>query len=83
LNIKPRADAATKGTTNTDEKANDKAMEEEHGSAELRSLDGEEPFVVPDPDLDPVALDKAFRFAAWSSVVLVCNLDFPSFWARC
>jgi len=70
LNVKPRADVDTKGATNTDEKADDKALEEEHGSAELRSLDGEEPFVVPDPDLDPVALDKAFRFAAWSSVAL-------------
>jgi hypothetical protein len=28
----------------------------------------------PDPDLDPASLGKAFRFAAWSSVALVCAL---------
>jgi hypothetical protein len=83
LNVTSRADADTKGATNADEKADEKALEEEHGSAELPYVDGEGPFVVPDPDLDPIALDTAFRFAAWSSVLLVCNLDFPSFWTRC
>lgn len=34
----------------------------------------EERNAVVDDDLDPVALNKAFRFAAWSSVVLV-SLD--------
>jgi hypothetical protein len=30
-----------------------------------------------DPELDPVALDKAFKFAARASVVLVRTLTFP------
>ena len=72
-----RAPAGTEGATDNDEKADDKVSEKEHGTAELRSIsEGEGPVIVPDPDLDPAALHKAFRFAAWSSVLLVCNLFF-------
>ncbi|KAI0254582.1 urea transporter [Lactifluus subvellereus] len=71
LNVGSRPSAGTKAAIDNDEKADEKALEKEHGSAELRSIsEGEGPIIVPDPDLDPVALDKAFRFAAWSSVVL-------------
>jgi len=71
LNIGSRASAGTKEATDSDEKADEKALGKEHGSAEVQSLsEGEGPIIVPDPDLDPVALQKAFRFAAWSSVVL-------------
>jgi hypothetical protein len=31
--------------------------------------------VTDEKDLDPVALNKAFKFAAWSSVVLVRSLS--------
>jgi hypothetical protein len=34
----------------------------------------EDPFDTTDDDLDPVALNKAFRFASISSLVLVSNL---------
>ena len=58
-----------------DEKVEEKISEKghEHELTETRSIsDDEGPGITPDPDLDPVALDKAFRFAAWSSLALVC-----------
>ncbi|ETW75302.1 urea transporter [Heterobasidion irregulare TC 32-1] len=41
------------------------------GDADVQSVRNEEPFVQADGDLDPVALQKAFRFAAWSSIILL------------
>ena len=61
-----------------DEKVSEKP-EIGHELSETRSISYEEaPIITPDPDLDPVALDKAFRFAAWSSLILVCILLSPS-----
>jgi len=51
-----------------DDRMDEKGSEKERGSAEMHSVN--EGGIVPDPDLDPVALDTAFRFAAWSSVAL-------------
>lgn len=31
--------------------------------------------VTDEKDLDPVALNKAFKFAAWSSLALVCTFS--------
>jgi len=56
-----------------DERTDEKGSEKERGSAEMHSVN--EDGIVPDPDLDPVELDIAFRFAAWSSVALVCVLS--------
>jgi len=53
-----------------DERTDEKGSEKERGSAEMHSV-MDEGGIVPDPDLDPVSLDTAFRFAAWSSVALV------------
>jgi urea-proton symporter len=86
LNVASRAYVDKKGATYADEKADEKALEKEkeHGSAELHSVDEDGPIIVPDPDLDPVALHKAYRFAAWSSVLLVCtSFFFIPTWARC
>jgi len=62
----------------TDEKTNDseKVSEKDHGFADTHSAVNDDG-LEPDPDLDPASLRKAFRFAAWSSVVLVRNLSPP------
>ena len=76
LNIRA-APPVTTGAESDDEKTSEKEPEKGHVSAEAHeAMDYESPIITVDPDLDPVALDKAFRFAAWSSVALVCNL-FP------
>jgi len=68
LNVASRTSTHTKEDTFSDEKAGEKM---EHEVTETHSASYEEGLgITPDPDLDPVALDKAFRFAAWSSVVL-------------
>ena len=60
-----------------DEKVEEKISEKGHELTETRSIsDDEGPGITPDPDLDPVALDKAFRFAAWSSLALVCIFSY-------
>ncbi|KAI0260739.1 urea transporter [Gloeopeniophorella convolvens] len=70
LNVASRA-THTKGTPYEDE-SNEKISEKKRDSTEVHSMaDEEEPVIRPDPDLDPVALRKAFRFAAWSSVILL------------
>lgn len=53
-----------------EEKTDEKGSEKERGSAEMHSVVDEDG-IVPDPDLDPVSLNTAYRFAAWSSVALV------------
>jgi SSS family transporter len=68
LNVATRTSTHTKEESSGDEKVGEKVG---HELTETRSVSYEEgPGITPDPDLDPVALDKAFRFAAWSSVVL-------------
>jgi hypothetical protein len=75
LNVATRTSTHTKEESFGDEKVGEKVG---HELTETRSVSYEEgPGITPDPDLDPVALDKAFRFAAWSSVVLVCILLCP------
>jgi hypothetical protein len=77
LNIRAAAPNVTGGLESDDEKTFEKEPEKGHVSAEAHeALDYESPIITTDPDLDPVALDKAFRFAAWSSAALVCDL-FP------
>jgi SSS family transporter len=83
LNVAPRPSPHKKEDTFGDEKAGEKTEQE---VTETRSISSEEgPVITPDPDLDPVALDKAFRFAAWSSVVLtvvmLILIPFPLFFA--
>jgi len=59
------------GDEKADEKADEKEPEKDRGSAEMHSaVDDDGPIITLDPDLDPASLTKAFRFAAWSSVVL-------------
>lgn len=61
-----------------DEKVGEKISEKGHEVTETQSVsDDVGPGITPDPDLDPVALDKAFRFAAWSSLALVCIFTYP------
>jgi len=70
LNIKAAAQV-TSGVESDDEKASEKEQEKGHVSAGTHEVvDYGSPIITIDPDLDPVSLDKAFRFAAWSSVVL-------------
>lgn len=78
MNIKAPVPTATSGVEYSDEKAFEKGSDKGHGSTEAHSAVDDDGVIVPDPDLDPVSLDKAFRFAAWSSVVLVCDL--PPHW---
>jgi SSS family transporter len=70
LNIKAPVPTGTSGVEYSDEKAFEKGSEKGHGSIEAHSAVDDEGIIAPDPDLDPVALDRAFRFAAWSSVAL-------------
>lgn len=72
LNVAPRTSSThTKEDTISDEKVGEKTSEKGHGFTDTHSVSDEEgPVITPDPDLDPIALDKAFRFAAWSSVLL-------------
>lgn len=46
--------------------------------SEKEQSDVDEEGIAPDPDLDPDSLNEAFRFAAWSSVALVCDLFPPA-----
>jgi hypothetical protein len=71
LNV--RAPASTVTGPYNDEKADEKELEKERGSAEMHSAVDDDG-IEPDPDLDPASLSHAFRFAAWSSVALVCAL---------
>jgi len=73
LNIRA---AAPSGIESDDEKTFEKEPEKGHVSTEAHeAVDYESPIIITDPDLDPVSLDKAFRFAAWSSAALVCDLS--------
>ena len=72
MNVAPRASTHVKEDTLGDEKVGEQISEKGQESTETRSVSYEEdPAITPDPDLDPAALDKAFRFAAWSSLALV------------
>jgi hypothetical protein len=74
LNIQAAVPTITNGEESGDEKTSEKGSEKGHGFVEAReAVDYEGPIVTPDPDLDPVSLNEAFRFAAWSSVALVCD----------
>ena len=76
LNIRAAA-PVTSGVESDDEKTYEKEPEKGHVSTEAHeAVDYESPIITIDPDLDPASLDKAFRFAAWSSVALVCDI-FP------
>jgi len=76
LNIQAAVPAITTGEESGDEKTSEKGSEKGHGFAEAReAVDYEGPIITTDPDLDPVSLKKAFRFAAWSSVALVCDFS--------
>lgn len=71
---------ATNDSPLPDDSKNGRSMDDEKNdgvAADARSV-SDEPIVplVDTSDLDPVALKKAFRFAAWSSVALVRTL-FP------
>ncbi|KAH9050243.1 urea transporter [Lactarius hengduanensis] len=68
------------------EKVGENISEKGQELTETRSVSDEEgPVITPDPDLDPVALDKAFRFAAWSSlfltIVMLLLIPLPLFFA--
>jgi len=77
LNIRAPVSTEAKEGPYGDEKADEKEPEKDRGSAEMHSaVDDDGPIITLDPDLDLASLTKAFRFAAWSSVVLVCDL-FP------
>lgn len=78
LNV--RVPVSTVARPYNDEKTNDseKVSEKEDGCADTHSaVNDDASGLEPDPDLDPVSLDKAFRFAAWSSAVLVRSLSPP------
>jgi hypothetical protein len=76
LNARVAAPNVTSGVEDDDEKTFEKEPEKGHGSTEAHeAVDYESPITINDPDLDPVSLDKAFRFAAWSSVALVCDIS--------
>lgn len=53
-------------------KASNEALSSKEKMA-YEAKDGDDPFDTAEDDLDPVALKKAFRFAAISSVTLVSN----------
>jgi hypothetical protein len=77
LNVRVAAPNVTSGVEDDDEKAFEKEPEKGHVSTEAHeAVDYGSPIITTiDPDLDPVSLDKAFRFAAWSSAALVCDLS--------
>ncbi|KAN0125892.1 urea transporter [Russula decolorans] len=85
LNIRAAAPRVTSGVESDDEKTSEKEPEKGHVSTEAHEAVDESPIIIIDPDLDPVLLDKAFRFAAWSSaaltVVLLILIPFPLFFA--
>ncbi|KAI0281759.1 urea transporter [Russula aff. rugulosa BPL654] len=87
LNIEAAAPVAvTSGVESDDEKTSEKEQEKGHVSTEAHeAVDYESPIITLDPDLDPVSLDKAFRFAAWSSValtlIMLILIPFPLFFA--
>ncbi|KAJ7827131.1 urea transporter [Mycena olivaceomarginata] len=62
-----------------------KVDDEEHAKADRPSMEKKEKATVLDEELDPVALNKAFRFAAWSSLglllVLIILVPLPLFFA--
>jgi len=82
LNV--RAPASTVTGPYNDEKADEKELEKERGSAEMHSAVDDDG-IEPDPDLDPASLSHAFRFAAWSSValtlILLILIPLPLFFA--
>ncbi|KAG6859950.1 hypothetical protein C0995_001386 [Termitomyces sp. Mi166 len=63
------------------EDEDDKEKEKEKGkvpSADVESVSDDTALgLTEDHDLDPAALKKAFKFAAWSSIVLVRHLSYP------
>lgn len=86
LNITVAAPKVTRGVEYDDEKTSEKEAEKGQVSTEAHeAVDYESPIITTDPDLDPVALDKAFRFAAWSSaaltVVMLILIPLPLFFA--
>jgi len=86
LNVRAAAPKETSGVEPDDEKTFEKEPEKEHVSTEAHeAVDYESPIITTDPDLDPVSLDEAFRFAAWSSaaltVVMLILIPFPLFFA--
>lgn len=74
MNIRTQVSEVTSEVPCGDETTDEKGSEKERGSVEMHSVD-KEPVITPDSDLDPVSLSKAFRFAAWSSVALVCDFS--------
>lgn len=66
--LEPSAEA--KSPSETDSKNEKDPKDSVHPVAEETTNIG----FSDEKDLDPVALNKAFKFAAWSSVVLVCLL---------
>ena len=81
MNVKAPVATVTSGVDYSDEKTAEKGSEKGHDFTEAHlAVDDEGPIIAPDPDLDPASLDKAFRFAAWSSAALVC--DFSKLWYR-
>ncbi|KAI9441380.1 urea transporter [Lactarius indigo] len=86
LNVAPGTSTHTKEDTFGEEKVGEKISEKGQEFTETRSVSDEEgPVITPDPDLDPVALDKAFRFAAWSSllltIIMLLLIPLPLFFA--
>jgi urea-proton symporter len=80
LNVKAPVATVTSGVEYGDDKTQktfEKGSEKgQHTFTEAQSdVDDEGPVIALDPDLDPVSLDKAYRFAARSSVALVCDLS--------
>ncbi|KAI0295683.1 urea transporter [Russula brevipes] len=79
LNVRTRVTTVTQvGKPYGDEKGSE--------IAETRSAaDDEGGIVTPDPDLDPISLTKAYRFATWSSValtlVMLILIPLPLFFA--
>lgn len=81
MNARVAAPNATSRVEDDDEKTFEKEPEKGHVSTEAHeheAVDYGSPITVNDPDLDPVSLDKAFRFAAWSSAALVCDVSLHS-----
>ena len=76
LNMKVPVPTVTSGVEYNEEKTVEKGSEKGYSFTEAQSaVDDEGTIIASDPDLDPASLDRAFRFAAWSSAALVCNLS--------
>jgi len=77
---------AVKTPSETDSKAEEKEKEPKETVRTLGADEGVRAGITDDKDLDPVALNKAFKFAAWSSVVLtvimIILIPLPLFFAQ-